>query len=377
MTPGLLVLSHLRWTWVWQRPQQLVSRLARDRPVWFAEEPQRSRGPAPGLRTERHGPVCRLWPEVPGDPRDDALLGGPLHLGFDAAPGLGDRLRELLAERPPPVVWLYTPLALPHVAGLERAALVYDVMDDLAAFRNAPRGLRDLQDETLATADLVLAGGRSLYAGVRDRAGNRAVLVPSGVDAAHFAPAAGPRAPRARPVAGYVGVVDERLDLDLVDGLARALPGWDVELVGPLAKLEPAALPQAPNLRFTGPRGYDELPAVMSGFDVALMPFALSEATRSISPTKTLEYLAAGLPVVSTPVPDVVADHGDLVTLADDAAGFADACRALHAQDPAPRRAAAAATLRRRDWDAIAARVSRLVDRAVGTGRRAGAARAA
>jgi glycosyltransferase involved in cell wall biosynthesis len=166
-------------------------------------------------------------------------------------------------------------------------------------------------------------------------------------------------------VAGYVGVIDERLDLRLLGDLARRLPDWDLELVGPIAKLTRDELPQAPNLRYLGHQPYGRLPAVMAGFDVGLMPFALTRATRSISPTKTFEYLAAGLPVVSTRVPDVVADHADVVALADDAAGFAAACRAALEDDDARRAARAGSLLERNDWDAIAARIDALIDGAV------------
>jgi glycosyltransferase involved in cell wall biosynthesis len=188
-------------------------------------------------------------------------------------------------------------------------------------------------------------------------------LFPSGVEPEHYAPARAARPEsRPRPVAGYVGVVDERIDLDLVAGLAAELPDWDVEVVGPVTKIDEDDLPRAGNLRWLGPRPYDELPSTMAGFDVALMPFARNEATRSISPTKTLEYLAAGLPVVSTRIPDVVADHGHVVALADDAAGFASHCRRLLDQRSAPR-PEVEAVLARQHWDAIARSMDALITR--------------
>lgn len=193
----------------------------------------------------------------------------------------------------------------------------------------------------------------------------RTFCFPSGVDPEHYAAARTLRRRRGRPVAGYVGVVDERLDLTLVAGLAAALPDWEVRVVGPVAKIDVASLPQAPNLAYLGKMGYERLPEVMAGFDVALMPFALNEATRSISPTKTLEYLAAGLPVVSTRVPDVAADFAGVVALADGAAGFAAACRAALAEDPEARAARVAPLLGRSTWDAIAADMDDLITRAV------------
>jgi glycosyltransferase involved in cell wall biosynthesis len=136
-----------------------------------------------------------------------------------------------------------------------------------------------------------------------------------------------------------------------------------------VAKIDPASLPQAPNLVYPGPQPYERLPEVMAGFDVALMPFALNEATRSISPTKTLEYLAAGLPVVSTRVPDVVADHQATVDLEDDAAGFARACRHARRRSEPGRAAEIDAVLRRQTWDSIAARMSTMLDGAAMTTR--------
>jgi glycosyltransferase involved in cell wall biosynthesis len=353
----LVVLSHLRWTFVWQRPQHLVSRLTAPGGTGFVEEPVAAGARAPRLAGERHGRVSRAWLEVGGDAD---------FVGFDdpAASGYADALVAELGHRPGRTVWIYTPMALPIARALRPEVLVYDVMDDLAAFRFARPGLRELQRQALAEADVVFTGGRSLHAGVRDLAPGRTFLFPSGVEPEHYARARRLRRRRERPVAGYVGVIDERIDLDLVRELADRLPGWDIAMVGPVVKIDPADLPRASNVRYPGMQPYDRLPAVMAGFDVALMPFALNEATRSISPTKTLEYLAAGLPVVSTRVPDVVADYRSVVDLRDDAAGFAEACVAA-VERPAPvRDAGVRRLLRRQHWDAIAARMAALVERA-------------
>ena len=194
-------------------------------------------------------------------------------------------------------------------------------------------------------------------------------LFPSGVEIAHYASAAAMRRPRRRKVAGYVGVIDERLDLALVAELARALPDWTVRIVGPVAKIDPESLPQAPNLEYPGQVAYAELPAVMAGFDVALMPFALNEATRAISPTKTLEYLAAGLPVVSTRVPDVVADYGRVVHLADDATEFAAGCRQVVTDSAAERERRIRHIKKRQEWDYIAAQMHGLIRPELAAGR--------
>jgi glycosyltransferase involved in cell wall biosynthesis len=195
-------------------------------------------------------------------------------------------------------------------------------------------------------------------------------LFRSGVETGHYAASRTLRSDRDRKVAGYVGVVDERLDLGLIGALAARLPDWTVRIVGPVAKIDPADLPQAPNLQYPGMAAYEELPAVMAGFDVALMPFALNDATRNISPTKTLEYLAAGLPVVSTRVRDVVDDYADVVHLADDGAGFAAACRQVVLDDCDLRDRRVRPLQARQEWDHIAESMAALIEqsRAVSAG---------
>ena len=356
----LVVLSHLRWTFVWQRPQQLISRLARRRKTWFVEEPQAVDGlQAPRLQVERHGNIRRVWLEVPGcEP----------HVCFSEPRAFeyGPMLRELLGPHPRRTAWLYTPMALPLAQALGPSALVYDVMDDLAAFKGAPVQLDLRQRQALRVADVVFTGGRSLHRSVLQRGAEQAHCFPSGVDPTHYAVAASLRradAERAnrRPVAGYVGVIDERLDPELLEDLADSLPEWEIRMVGPVVKIDPVTLPRRANITYPGQARYEDLPELMAGFDVALMPFAMNEATRSISPTKTLEYLAAGLPVVSTRVPDVVRDYRDVVDLRDDGAGFARACVRVAQQCPDARAARVAPLLRLHHWDTIAARMEEII----------------
>ena len=359
-TPDLVVVSHLRWTWVWQRPQHLVSRFAAERAelgarTWVVEEPMPSlEVDAPELQTEERDGITRIWLVVPHGPSDMDRLGfdHPLAADYPALVAA-----HLAAQGRPaaPDVLVYTPMAYEMARALEPGYLAYDVMDDLAAFRNAPEGMVLRQRQILAEADIVFTGGRSLHRSISATRKTACHLFPSGVDLAHYARAARLRRPRQQKVAGYVGVVDERLDLTLLADLADALPDWTIRVVGPVAKLDPDALPQVPNLEYLGKVDYAELPRVMAGFDVALMPFALNEATRSISPTKTLEYLAAGLPVVSTRVPDVVADYSRVVHLADTAEEFAAGCRevVLHSEVERGRRLHPIAA--RQEWDTIAA----------------------
>ena len=317
------------------------------------------------MRTEDHPGVTRVWLDVHGEPE--------WHVPFDdpRAAGYADALVELVGPASERTVWLYTPMALELARALDPTLLVYDVMDDLAAFAKAPPELRERQREALEAADVVFTGGRSLHRAVSEIRPD-AHLFPSGVEPEHWAPARRSRGETDRPVAGYVGVIDERLDLDLIRRLASALPDWEIRMVGPvIEKIDRESVPRARNITYLGKQAYERLPELMRDFDVALMPFALNDATRSISPTKTLEYLAAGLPVVSTRIEDVVAGYGDVVELADDAEEFAAACRRLLASDDAERAERVQPLLDALTWDAIAARMAAIVAEAAA---RAGAA---
>jgi glycosyltransferase involved in cell wall biosynthesis len=354
----LVVLSHLRWDWVWQRPQHLISRLGAGRRTWFVEEPRSGEVPEPELRVMDAGPVTRVWLDMPetGFVPEFRDAASAAYIPF---------LTELLGDVPRDV-WLYAPTALPLAEALQPRLLAYDVMDDLASFADAPPEMRLRMRRALDIADIAFAGGRSLHRSAASVRGAQPThLFPSGVECDHYATSRELRRPHPRPVAGYVGVLDERLDLELVRQLAAALADWEIQMVGPVTKIDPATLPQADNISYPGMKAYDELPAVMAGFDVALMPFALNDATRSISPTKTLEYLAAGLPVVSTRVPDVVADWGDVVHLADSGSEFADACRHVAEHSVAERDARVAPLRAKHEWDNIAAGMRALLEQAL------------
>jgi glycosyltransferase involved in cell wall biosynthesis len=345
-TADLVVMSHLRWDWVWQRPQHLISRLSRTRRTLFVEEPVMVDGVS-RVCVEQEGTLTRLWLEVSRAESDTSEY-GRLTRPYVAA------LQEWLAGREHDV-WLYTPTALPIAEALEPRLLVYDVMDDLSSFADASPEMQMLTRRALALADVAFAGGRSLHQAAADIRGARPThLYPSGVEGSHYARSRALRRAHARPVAGYVGVLDERLDMKLIADLAQRLPDWDIRLVGPTTKIDPASVPRAANIDLLGQQPYARLPEIMASFDVALMPFALNDATRSISPTKTLEYLAAGLPVVSTRVPDVVSDWGEVVHLADDGQSFAGGCREVLTQAPGERDAKLAAVAKRYEWDSIA-----------------------
>jgi glycosyltransferase involved in cell wall biosynthesis len=273
------------------------------------------------------------------------------------------------------VAWLYTPMALPLMATAQARVVVYDCMDELAAFKDAPRQLRQREVALMKRADLMFTGGPSLYAAKRDQHPH-AHCLPSAVDAEHFAPGrlqpdsdAGRRAQALqgrlpRPRLGFYGVIDERLDTDLVLHLADARPQWQVVMVGPVVKIDPQRLPQRPNLHWLGMQDYAVLPHLMAGWDLCLMPFAMNASTRFISPTKTLEYMAGEKPVVSTPVHDVVQLYSGLVSVAEGGDAFVAACQALLDEPAQARQRRAEAMLNTvfsRSWDHTVAAVDGLL----------------
>lgn len=338
--PTLVVFSHLRWGFVYQRPQHLMSRLAGRWRVLFVEEPLRCEGPA-RLEVREIGPALTvLVPHTPlpaaGFHDDQLALLQPL---------LADHLRAHKLQVD--VAWLYTPMALPLVQAVRPACVVYDCMDELSSFKDAPRQLRQRESALLKQAALVLTGGPSLYEARRHRHPH-VHCFPSAVDAAHFAPSnlrpgsAEEQAAQAlqghlpQPRLGFFGVIDERFDAALVGALAERHPEWQLVMVGPVVKIDPQSLPQHPNIHWLGMQPYERLPYLLAGWDLCLMPFALNESTRFISPTKTLEYMAGDRPVVSTPVRDVIALYGEAVVVAPAGEPFVLACEGVLAEGRAP-----------------------------------------
>jgi UDP-galactopyranose mutase len=363
----LICFSHLRWDFVFQRPQHLMIRRAKHAPVIFWEEPIfGSAEETARLETKRcaASDVLVVTPMLPGG-RDAA---GQVEL----LQGLLDA--HLAGERARLIAWYYSPMMLPFSRHLAAACVVYDCMDELANFKGAPPELLRLEQELLARADLVFTGGYSLYEAKRDR--HAAVhAFPSSVDLAHFGSARGaidePLDQHAlpRPRFGFYGVIDERMDLDLIAAVADARPDWAIVMVGPIVKIDAADLPRRPNLHYLGAKTYAELPAYLSTWDVALMPFAINAATRFISPTKTPEYLAAGCPVVSTAIVDVQRHYARLagVAIAGDAAAFVEACEAALRLSQAPDswRGEVDAMLAGMSWDSTQQAMAALIDEAV------------
>lgn len=318
----LLVFSHLRWGFVFQRPQHLLSRLAEYYRVYFIEEPVFEAGPAGLYQTAPAPNVTVIQPHTPVEAH-----------GFhdDQIAVLQPLLSELLSEGQQPVVWFYTPMALPLLTTFKPAVVVYDCMDELSAFHQAPRQLQQRESALLGRADLVFTGGSSLYEAKKNRHSS-VHCFPSSVDAAHFEQALdrGNGHPLQQavpgPRLGYYGVIDERMDLGLIAALADSHPEWQIVMVGPVVKIDPQSLPQRDNIHWFGQQPYEALPHFLAGWDVCLMPFAINASTKYISPTKVLEYMAAQLPVVSTAITDVERHYAGLVAIARSEEEFIRAC---------------------------------------------------
>ncbi|MHC8367209.1 glycosyltransferase family 1 protein [Pseudomonas sp. ZT5P21] len=350
--PVLLCLSHLRWGFVYQRPQHVMSRLAKDYDVFFFEEPVHDAIDEPWLEhTQPADGVTVLVPHLPAglDPRQTNTAQRRL-------------LDDYLAiQAPLPLLlWYFTPMSLDFTSHLKGQVTIFDCMDELSAFKGAPNKLVENERRLMQRADVVFTGGFSLWEAKRKLHGN-AHPIPSSVDLEHFGaarqslPQPMDQAGIGYPRLGFFGVIDERFDIALVSELARRRPQWQLVLIGPVVKIDPAALPRYPNIHYLGSKDYSQLPAYLAGWDVALMPFALNESTRFISPTKTPEYLAGGCPVVSTPIADVVRVYGDsgVVKIAASVVEFIAAIESIlnDDQDPAAFAHRVDAVLDGMSWD--------------------------
>ncbi|MBW4419952.1 MAG: glycosyltransferase family 1 protein [Myxacorys californica WJT36-NPBG1] len=322
-TSDLVCFSHLRWDFVYQRPQHLLTRCTQERRTFFIEEPVFESSASWWLEVSRR--ECGVWVGVPHLPHgmSEEMLAAMQQSLVD----------ELFTEFAiaNPMLWYYNPLALSFTNHLEPVYVVYDCMDELTAFKGASATLKNWEAQLFKRADVVFTGGQSLYEAKQHQHSNIHPF-PSSIDVAHFAQAKGiaddppDQACIAHPRLGFYGVIDERMDLDLLDGIAQARPDWQLVMIGPVVKVDADSLPRRPNIHYLGGKSYLELPRYLAGWDVALLPFALNESTRFISPTKTPEYLAAGKPVVSTSIRDVVRPYGhqNLVHIADSVEEFVE-----------------------------------------------------
>ncbi|NUQ21095.1 MAG: glycosyltransferase [Gemmatimonadaceae bacterium] len=369
---SLIVHSHLRWDFVWQRPQQILSRLAQRGHVLFVEEPVH----LDDISTPRLDvslPMPRVHRAVP-------ILPGELRGRYDESIAIvRDLVRRQIAADGPlgglfdrPVQWFYTPMPAPAMIGaFDERGIVYDCMDELSKFRFAPTELVDRERYLVAQSDVVFTGGYRLSR-AKSRIHRNVHFFGCGVDVDHFARARSEELPLApelvglgKKVMGYFGVVDERLDYDLLRILAARNPDAELVMVGPVVKVDPRELPQAPNIRWLGQRQYAELPSYVKGFDVCLMPFALNEATEYINPTKTLEYMAAGKPIVSTAVSDVVHNFTPVVAVAESRDEFVNAVRHALVSPDMSMVARGIEQARANTWESIVARMDRIMREAL------------
>jgi len=334
-TPSTLIcFSHLRWDFVYQRPQHLLSRFATIFTVYFFEEPFHDAVNEPTLSfTPKSDNLWIVRPHVPA---------GTNHEEIEKI--LKNLLDRFLKTKSPEDImfWYYTPMALSFSGHYKPALTIYDCMDELSNFKNAPRRLKEFEDALLEKADIVFTGGQSLYDFKKDRHHN-IYPFPSSIDKKHFEQSRTVKEEPADqknisgPKLGFYGVIDERFDIELIKNIALLKPEWNFILLGPVAKIDRKTLPQLPNVHLLGGKSYEELPHYVSGWDVALIPFAINESTRFISPTKTPEYLASGVPVVSTPIRDVVKPYGDkgIVKIASTAEEFVSAAEEYMKMDRA------------------------------------------
>jgi UDP-galactopyranose mutase len=358
------VFSHLRWNFVFQRPQHLMTRCSEEAHVLFWEEPVLD---ATSGFVEVREVNLKLKIAVPHLPcgLTDAEVDNLQHA----------LLRQSMAQHAirQPISWYYTPLATRFTRDIDARAVVYDCMDELSAFRGAPVGLRAAEAELFSRADLVFTGGKSLYESKR-RQHSSVRCFPSSIDRDFFATARKIRAETddqahiPHPRIGFCGVIDERMDLDLLAAVADLRPEWHFVLIGPVAKISEGDLPRRPNIHYLGQKDYRLLPAYFAGWDVGMLPFALNESTRYISPTKTPEYLAAGLPAVSTPINDVVDPYGvnGLVHIARSPQEFVRCIdKALRFRHSAKRLAAVDDYLSGMSWDSTWKQMNSLISEVI------------
>ena len=366
----LICFSHLRWNFVFQRPQHLMSRFARQMPVVFWEEPMEigpKETPFLQVREAEGTPNVRVVvPHLPQGMPEDAREATLSRLLDAHVSSISGRL----------ISWYYTPMMLPFSRHIEADGTVFDAMDELSKFKFAPIKLLELEQELIDRADVIFTGGSSLYEAKKDRHDN-VHCFPSSVDRTHFAkararlfdPADQEELPK--PRLGFYGVIDERFDTELLAEAAEMRPDWSFVMVGPVVKISDEDLPKRHNIHYLGSKTYEQLPAYLAGWDVALMPFAMNESTEFISPTKTPEYLAGGKPVVSTPIRDVVRHYGHLegVQIASTAEEFVAACdRALELSRNRESGwlAEADLMLSATSWDTTQARMSGLIAEVLG-----------
>jgi len=368
MKYDIICFSHLRWSFVFQRPQHLMTRLSVHHRVFFFEEPVIGSGngdPWLEVRQDPTSNVSIVVPHLPGGYDEQQVT--------DIQSGLLTHLLTAYGIRNY-ISWYYSPMALAFSDRLQPVYTVYDCMDELSAFLFAPPALKRYEQALLRKADIVFTGGRSLYLAKKQSHRNIHAF-PSSIDKGHFHTARTALAEPAdqlaipHPRIGFYGVIDERMNLSLLDGVAAERPDWQLIVIGPIVKIDPATLPRRANIHYLGGKKYDQLPAYLSGWDIAMMPFAVNESTRFISPTKTPEYLAAGKPVIATPIADVINPYGELglVAIADTPGSFVAIAGKILARGLSPVWLKKVdAFLSDQSWDKTVAEMEMLINKGIG-----------
>ena len=363
VSPDLICLSHLRWNFVWQRPQHLLSRFARGQRVFFVEEPIGTDEEKARLEVKQH--ESGVYVVVPMIPHDQLGSSEGVQRSL-----LDELLQNYAIDNY--LLWFYTPMAMGFADHLKPLATIYDCMDELSAFKNAPQIIKDREQGLFRQADLVFTGGQSLYEAKKEQH-PKVYAFPSSIEVDHFAKARSikddpfDQKSIAHPRLGFFGVVDERFDIELLKQIAELRPDWQFVIIGPVVKIDDSVLPRNANIHYLGGKNYQELPEYIAGWDVALLLFALNESTRFISPTKTPEYLAAGRPVVSTPIRDVVRPYGEMgfVHIAETAIGFVQSCEEALNENENERLKKVDQFLSQISWDKTQTEMQRLIEEAI------------
>lgn len=367
---GIIVFSHLRWSFVWQRPQQFLSRFAESQPILFIEEPEFILEPGTEPRIEVEKPMANVTTVRPQFPRD-AQRGQAIYRDLQRLAKQAASVPEFGGAFDRPLLWFYDPMAIAWALdAFDVKGIVYDCMDELAQFKNPPSGLIENEQKLLREADVVFTGGYELWLKKSQQHPN-VHFFGCGVEYDHFAKAQSdntevPEDVReiASPVLGWFGVIDERMDYDIVREMAALKPEWNFVFVGPVVKVDPANLPQSSNIYWIGQRNYDVLPNYCKAFDICIMPFALNDATEFINPTKALEYLATGRPVISTAVRDVVRQYMEVIPIAKDGGEFIHAAEMLMAEQGTDRIKKGIYKAKNASWEATVAQMKQLIAQA-------------
>lgn len=365
----VVCLSHLPWDLALERPHQVMRRFARDRHVFFVEEP---RATDAELRTVMRTAEPNVHVVSLGVPAD--MAPGDVEIAYRRC------VASLASSTERPLLWVYSPASVHAARDLDASLVVYDCVADHAARSEATPEVRAAEAELLARADLVFTAGTSLFESKRGRNVSTYPL-PSSVDAEHFAHAASARergdhrdaselAGVPGPRIGFLGPIDDRVDLALVDRLAAARPDVQIVLLGALVGVTTWDLPDRPNVHWLGAKTYHELPEHVASWDAAMIPFRDDAATRRSEPSGLLACLAANKAVVSTPADEVMpyAERGVVKVVHADrfVAGVDEALRdARDVVVTAVRRLACEGVLARTSWDRTYQAMRRLVDEAV------------